>query len=164
MHYPLVPAAAAAEERATTMPIKLTPEMADALRTALADRMPCVLATASPEGHPDIGYKGSMMVFDDEHLAYWERTRGQHLANVERNPYVAVLYNNGPARLGWRFFGQATVHKGDQVWGQVMDRCIPAELERDPERLGYAVLIRVDRVLSRGQVLMAREEAGVTPA
>ena len=139
------------------MPIKLTDEMRQALSTALSDRMVCVLATASREGQPDIGYKGSMMVFDDEHLAYWERTRGQHLKNVQENPHVAVLYNNGPARLSWRFFGRATVHKGDDVWRQVMDRCVPAELDRDPERLGYAVLVQVDRVLARGQVLMSRD-------
>jgi hypothetical protein len=139
------------------MAVKLTEEMAGALNTALADRFVCVLATASKEGQPDIGYKGSVMVFDDEHLAYWERTRGQHLKNVQENPHVAVMYNNGPARLSWRFFGQATVHKGDEVWQKVMDRCVPAELDRDPERLGYAVLIRVDKVLARGQVLMSRD-------
>src|SRR5436305_15007147 len=132
------------------MPIQLTDEMKQALSTALPDRVPCVLATASADGQPDVGYKGSMMVFDEEHLAYWERTRGQHLANVQENPKVAVLYNNGPARLSWRFFGQATVHQSDEIWQQVMDRCIPVELSRDPERLGYAVLIRVDRVLARG--------------
>ena len=140
------------------MPIKLTEEMAQALSTALADRIVCVLASASKDGQPDIGYKGSVMVFDDEHLAYWERTRGQHLRNVQENPKVAVLYNNGPARLSWRFFGQATVHQGDDVWQKVMDRCVPAELDRDPDRLGYAVLIRVDKVLARGQVLMSRDD------
>jgi hypothetical protein len=143
------------------MPIKLTEEMKQALSTALADRVPCVLATAAPDGQPDVGYKGSMMVFDDEHLAYWERTRGQHLANVQANPRVAVLYNNGAARLSWRFFGQATVHQGDDTWQRVMDRCVPAEINRDPERLGYAVVIRVDRVIARGQVLMARDETAV---
>jgi hypothetical protein len=146
------------------MPIALTEEMKQALSTALSDRMPCVLATASADGQPDIGYKGSVMVFDAEHLAYWERTRGQHLRNVQENPKVAVLYHNGPARLSWRFFGHATVHREDDVWRQVIDQCVPAELNRDPERLGYAVLIRVDHVLARGQVLMAREEAAAAHA
>ena len=139
------------------MPVKLTEEMAQALSTALSDRVSCVLATATADGRPDVGYKGSMMVYDDEHLAYWERTRGQHLTNVQENPHVAVLYNNGATRQSWRFFGQATVHREDEVWHRVMDRCVPAELNRDPERLGYAVLIRVDKVIARGQTLMSRE-------
>src|SRR5713226_305255 len=80
------------------MAVELTEEMAQHVNNAFTNRIPCVLATASAEGAPDIGFKGSMMVFDGEHLAYWERTRGQHLANVERNPKVAVLYHNIPER------------------------------------------------------------------
>src|SRR5262249_28796414 len=133
--------------------------MAQNINKALADRMPCVLATASPEGVPNIGFKGSMMVFDDEHLAYWERTRGTHLANIERNPWVAVLYQNFTERLGWRFLGHATVIKEGDRWREVMGRVVEFELRQDPERLGYAVLIQVDKVIARGQVLMAREEA-----
>jgi general stress protein 26 len=141
------------------MPIKLTEEMAQHINNALANRMPCVLATASPEGEPDVGFKGSMMVFDDEHLAYWERTRGTHLANVERNPKVAVMYQNFAERVGWRIFGEATVIKEGDRWREVMGKVVEAELNSDPDRLGYAVLVRVDRVVARGQVIMSRDEA-----
>jgi len=146
------------------MPIKLTEEMAQHINSALANRMPCVLGTASPEGEPDVGFKGSMMVYDDEHLAYWERTRGTHLANVERNPKVAVMYQNFAERLGWRFFGEATVIKEGERWREVMGKVVEAELNSDPERLGYAVLVRVDRVVARGQVIMSRDEAGAGAA
>jgi hypothetical protein len=37
-----------------------------------------------------------------------------------------------------------------------MDRTIQIELERDPERKGAAILIRIDNVLQAGQVLMER--------
>jgi hypothetical protein len=50
--------------------IKLTQEMRERLDNALTNRTPCILATASATGEPSLGYKGSMMVFDDEHLAY----------------------------------------------------------------------------------------------
>jgi hypothetical protein len=36
---------------------------------------------------------------------------------------------------------------------------VEAELNSDPDRLGYAVLVRVDRVVARGQVNMSRDEA-----
>jgi hypothetical protein len=135
--------------------------MAKHLDAALREKFPCVLATAAPDGMPDIGFKGSMMVFDAEHLAYWERTRGQHLANVERNPRVAVLYHHQTERLGWRFFGEASVIREGELWRRIMERVVETELKLDPERLGYAVLIRVDRVIQRGKVIMAREEAEV---
>ncbi|MET0503180.1 MAG: pyridoxamine 5'-phosphate oxidase family protein, partial [Candidatus Binatia bacterium] len=71
--------------------IKLTDEMRNMIDPALANGSPCILATAAANGEPDIGYKGSMMVFDDESLAYWERTKRQHLKNLTENPKVVVL-------------------------------------------------------------------------
>ena len=50
--------------------IKLIDQMHELIDNALANGCPCILATAAPDGEPDIGYKGSMMVFDDESLAY----------------------------------------------------------------------------------------------
>src|SRR5436309_6226343 len=123
------------------MAIKLTEEMAQYVNKAASDRVPCVLATASPEGQPDIGFKGSMMVFDEDHLAYWERTRGQHLANIEGNPRVAILYHHQAERLGWRFFGEAIVIREGDLWRRIMERVVETELKPDPERLGYAVLV-----------------------
>src|ERR1041384_1711000 len=59
--------------------IKLVDQMRELIDNALANGSPCILATASSDGEPDIGYKGSMMVFDNESLAYWERTKRGHL-------------------------------------------------------------------------------------
>lgn len=138
--------------------IEITQEMADRIHNALANRTPCLLVTVSPEGYPDIGPKGSVMVFDKEHLAYWERTRrGQH-RNVEANPKVAIYYYDLPGRVHWRFYGAAEVHKDGPIREQIMARTIKAELDRDPERKGYGVLVRVDRITNlAGQVLQQRE-------
>jgi len=40
--------------------------MAEHLDAALRDKFPCVLATAAPDGTPDVGFKGSVMVFDED--------------------------------------------------------------------------------------------------
>jgi len=127
--------------------IKLTDQMREEIDPALARGCPCLVATTSQEGVPNVGFKGSVMVFDDESLAYWERTLQGTGANVEENPNVMVLFRNPTTRAAWRFVGQATVHKGGGVREQVMARTVPAELERDPERKGYAVVIKVDKVL-----------------
>lgn len=143
------------------MPVQLSEEIASLVDRAYADQAPCVLATVSAEGAPNIGFKGSIMVFDEDHLAYWERTRGQHLANVEQNPRVAVIYHNLAKGIGWRFFGEAEVIKEGPLRQQVMERVVEVELKRDPERRGHAVLIRVDKVISRSQVIMSRDEGEV---
>ena len=137
--------------------IALTDQMREMVDNALANGCPCVIATASANGEPDIGYKGSMMVFDGESLAYWERTRRQHLKNLLENSRVVVLFRDPKTRINWRFHGGATVHERGAVRDQVMARTVKAELEKDPERKGSAVIIRVDKVTNlAGEVLQTR--------
>ena len=85
--------------------INLTDDMRNLIDPALANGSPCILATVSAEGEPDIGYKGSMMIFDNESLAYWERTRRQHLKNVKENPesrgFIPRHQNQGQLALSW---------------------------------------------------------------
>lgn len=137
--------------------IALTDQMREMVNNALANGCPCILATTSANGEPDIGFKGSMMVFDDESLAYWERTRRQHLKNLSENPRVVVLFRDPKTRINWRFHGIATVHQDGPVREQVMTRTVKDEIDKDPERKGLAVIIRVDKVTNlAGEVLQTR--------
>lgn len=137
--------------------IVLTDPMPQLIDNALANGVPCILATSSAKGEPDIGYKGSVMIFDNESLAYWERTRRQHLKNVQENPNVVVLFRDPKTRVNWRFHGIATVHEKGPIRDQVMARTVKDEIDKDPERKGFAVVIRVDRVTNlAGEVLQSR--------
>ena len=124
-------------------------EMAEAVNVAFAEGTPCVVATASRDGRPNLAFKGSVMVFDRDHLAFWERSHAETLGNLRENPYLAVLYRNAQRGQTWRFYGEAELHTEGALRQAVMDRTIQAELDRDPERKGVAVIIRVDRVLGR---------------
>ncbi len=139
------------------MPIALTDTMAAALDNALVQRSPCLVATASAAGVPDVSYRGSVLVFDAEHLAFWERAKGETLANLVENPNVVVFYRNSETRQTWRFYGTAEVLKDGPVRLQIMERVNQFELAQDPERTGYAILIRVDRVRERSDTVMVRE-------
>jgi hypothetical protein len=48
--------------------IKISQVMRDLLSKALADGTPCLVGTASKEGHPQISPKGSLAVFDEQAL------------------------------------------------------------------------------------------------
>lgn len=136
--------------------IALTDEMKAAFETALADGAPVLVASAGKDGLPDIAFKGSAMVFDNDHVAFWERALGTTFRNFQENPGACVLYRNAKTRVAWKMFGHATVLTEGEVRQQVMDRTIPFELDRDPERKGAAIMIRIDRVLQAGQVIMER--------
>ena len=127
--------------------ITLTQQMRELIDPALERGTPCLVATSSKDGFPNVGYKGSVMVFDDASLAFWERTYQGTLDNLQENPNVMVLFRDPTTRAAWRFLGQATVYKEGPLREQVMARTVQAELDRDPERKGHAVIIRVEKVL-----------------
>ena len=132
-------------------------EMAEAVNSALAEGNTCLVGTASFTGMPDIAFKGSVMVFDGDHLAFWERSKGQTLSNLEGNPQVCILYRSRERGVAWRFFGVAELHPDGDLRRQIMERTIEAELNRDPERTGIGVLIRVDKVVAGRNVLQQRD-------
>ena len=138
--------------------ISITGEMRELIDNALADRVPCFLGTASSDGQPQISMKGSFLVYDEENLAYWERTRRTALENIAANPKVVIFYRNPEKRLNWRFEGTATVHESGPVRDEVMNRAPKPEMDRDPDRTGAAVLVRVDRITElSGNVLRQSE-------
>jgi uncharacterized protein len=137
--------------------IAMIDQMKDLVNNALANGCPCILATVSADGEPDIGYKGSMMVFDDGSLAYWERTKRQHMKNVKENPKVVVLFRDTKSKVAWRFHGKATMHEDGPIREQVMARTVKDELDKDPEHKGAAVVISLDKITNMGgQVLQSR--------
>lgn len=139
------------------MAIELTEEMAENVNAALASGFPCIMTASDPDGWPSIGYRGSTMVFDTERLAYWERSKRDGLANVSKNPKIAVMFMNREARIGWKFYGRATVIESGDLREQVWDRVVEFEQGRDPEKKGVAVIVEVDKVETYGgQLLMER--------
>lgn len=138
--------------------ISLTPEMHEKINNSLADRLPCLLGTASAKGYPGLGHRGSMMVFDDEHLAYWERAFQRGYDNLCETTHVVVAYTDLPNRVGWRFYGDAECHASGPVYDEVWQRAPEREKEQDPDKKGIAVLIRVDAVMSLGgETIQARD-------
>jgi hypothetical protein len=139
------PAAPAAPE---VTDIDLT-KWADAINNALADATPCLLATADGSGHPDIAFKGSMMVFDKDHLAWWERSLAEQIEQVAENPHIVVLYRNTTEARRiphMRLYGDATLYRSGEMREKVMAKTVQRELDQDPERKGFAVVVQVNRV------------------
>ncbi len=137
--------------------IEMTDEMKGLVDRNHADGWDCTVGTVDKDGQPQLSLKGSVMVYDSETLAYWERAKRTALDNVAANPKVTVLYNNMTDRIRWRFYGNAEVHETGAIRDDVMSRTVEAELERDPERTGVAVLIKVNKIAElSGLVLQER--------
>jgi hypothetical protein len=138
--------------------INITDDMRQLIDNAYEDGLACVVGTASKEGRPQISLKGSVLVFDRETLAYWERARRSALENVSENPQMVIFYNNPGKRIRWRFHGTAHVYESGAIRDNVMNRTIQAELDRDPERLGAAVLVKINSITElSGNVVQQRD-------
>jgi hypothetical protein len=86
-------AEAAASAPASPTPALLTLDLnqyADAVNKAFYNQAVCVIATSNG-ADVDVALKGSFMVWDQDHLAYWERGLNETLAAIRANPRVAVL-------------------------------------------------------------------------
>ena len=138
--------------------IYLDDDIRQLIDNALEEGVCCVLGTASREGSPQISMKGSVLVFDRETLAYWERAKRSALENIVDNPQVVIFYRHPAKRINWRFYGTATIFEAGAIRDNVMNRTVQAELDRDPERAGVAVLVKLDRVVElNGNVLQERD-------
>ena len=105
-----------------------------------------VVATSN-NGQPDLALKGSILVWDKDHLAWWERGKRETYAALRSNPKVAIMVRNPTRdRRTLRFYGEARVVEDAATREQVWDRVIQIEKDMDKDRAGVAVIVRIDRV------------------
>ena len=118
----------------------------------------CLVATVLPSGFAQVTPRGSTMVYDDDHLALWERGKGSTVASLHDNTKVTVFFRKPQLRESGllpkggiaRFYGTAEIHRSGPVYEKVWTRLVQPEKDRDPDKKGFAVLIRVQRAEDLG--------------
>ena len=113
----------------------------------------CLVASVLPNGYAQVSPRGSVMVFDDTHLATWERGKGTTHDNLSEGAKLTVFFRKPELRADGtlpkggiaRFYGVAHLHKSGHAYNEVWRRLIQPEKDRDPEKKGFAVLIKVER-------------------
>jgi uncharacterized protein len=131
-----------------TIPKTLQPH----INTAFPEHV-CLVGTAQPDGYAQISPRGSTMVFDDEHIALWERGKGSTTASLHDGSKVTVYFRKPQLRADGvlpkggiaRFYGTASVVKSGPAYEEVWRRLVQPEKDRDPDKKGFAVLIKVER-------------------
>jgi hypothetical protein len=113
----------------------------------------CLVATVLPNGFAQVTPRGSLMVFDDDHFAFWERGKGTTNANLKDGAKVTVFFRKPELRQSGllpkggiaRFYGVAALQKTGAIREEIWSRVIQPEKDRDPERKGFGVLVKVER-------------------
>ena len=117
-----------------------------------------LVATVLPNGFAQVTPRGSTMVFDQDHIGLWERGRGSTNENLSDGSKVTIFFRKPALRESGvlpkggiaRLYGTAEVHKSGPVYDEVWERLIQPEKDRDPERKGFAVLVKVERAEDLG--------------
>jgi hypothetical protein len=99
----------------------------------------CFVATLNEDGSPNLSPKGTVRVWDADHLVFADVASPRTVANVERDDRVHVNVVDHFARRGWRFSGRARVTADPAV----LD-AIRAEYPGEAYPFERAVLVRVE--------------------
>ena len=102
-----------------------------------------------------------MVVFDDEHLAYWERSKKQALENLGHEKRVCVIYANFKAQRDGildsgflRFYGKAELHEAGPIHDAIFKMLLPREQTHVGADTGIGVLVKIERTADvRGKPL-----------
>ncbi len=103
------------------------------------------VATVNADGTPNLSPKGTVAVWDDDHLVFADIRSPRTVANLRRAPVVEVNVVDPLSRRGYRFKGMARVVDA----GAELDAIVAFYRRRgttNPIRAG--VLIRVERALA----------------
>ena len=129
----------------------LTEKIKTHINNAWTDGYPCLVATSGKDG-PNISPKGSMLVFDDQHLAYWERSKKKAFENVSHDRRVCVMYSNfkaqrdGTMEVGFlRFWGTVELYESGPIHDAIFAKLSKREQEHVGADTGIGVLVKIDR-------------------
>jgi len=83
----------------------LTPDM----KRVIEEQRLGFVATAAPDGTPNLSPKGTFVVLNDETIAFGEIRSPGTIRNLRANPRIEVNFVDVFVRKGYRFAGTATV-------------------------------------------------------
>jgi predicted pyridoxine 5'-phosphate oxidase superfamily flavin-nucleotide-binding protein len=122
------------------MGVTLTADMRAVIQAAHL----CFAATVSPDGKPNLSPKGTIRVWDDQHLFFLDIASPGTRANLQARPWMELNVVDQLSRRGYRFFGPVTLHVGDVVFAEATRRVQGEEQSSYP--VAAVVLLALERV------------------
>jgi predicted pyridoxine 5'-phosphate oxidase superfamily flavin-nucleotide-binding protein len=97
----------------------LTPDM----KRIIQEQRLGFVATANPDGTPNVSPKGTFVVLDEETIAFGEIRSPGTIRNLRANPRIEVNFVDPFVRKGYRFAGTAiVVERGDGTFDALLSR------------------------------------------
>ena len=105
------------------------------------------VATVRPDGSPNLSPKGTIAVWDDDHLVFADLRSPGTVENLRSNPRIEVNVVDQLTRKGYRLEGVAVVHTEGAEFERGVQFYEARGLERARDRIHSIVVIEVARAL-----------------
>ena len=121
--------------------------LTDDMKRALSQQRLIFAATVCPDGTPNLSPKGTVMVWDDDHVLFTDLASPGTMRNLAHNPSIEINTLDVFARKGYRFKGSVVVHQNDDLMAAVQERMRngPSNVTSLADRVRAVVLIRVEQ-------------------
>lgn len=130
--------------------LKLSAALKDVINTALERGRMVSVAYVSPDGRPELSFRGSTQAYSDTQLAIWVRNpQGGIVAAVRGGrPHISLLYGEirPDAKTFLSFRGRGHIETSEEVRRAVYDHSPELERNLDKSRGGVPLLIDLDSV------------------
>ena len=118
----------------------LTPDM----KRVIEEQRLGFVATAAPDGTPNVSPKGSFAVLDDRTIAFGDIRSPGTIRNLRANPRIEVNFVDVFVRKGYRFAVMATVLERDEAKFEIV---LPNLRSAFADRIRTIVMITVTKAL-----------------
>jgi uncharacterized protein len=121
------------------------------MKRVVAEQKLAFVATVCPDGTPNLSPKGTIAVWDDDHLVFADIRSPGTVANLRRNPAVEINIVDPFVRKGYRFKGTGEVIVDGERFQKIMDfyrgRWVDAARTKAEARIRGFVLVKVESAL-----------------
>jgi predicted pyridoxine 5'-phosphate oxidase superfamily flavin-nucleotide-binding protein len=135
--------------------------LSDAMRRLVQEEKLGFVATVSDDGRPNLSPKGTLAVWDLDHLIFADLASPNTVRNLRTRPSVEVNVVDPFTRKGFRFRGLAQVLPPDAEGGRYLEFFARMGVNHPAERIHAVVLIRVERALP---LVSPTYESGISEA
>jgi predicted pyridoxine 5'-phosphate oxidase superfamily flavin-nucleotide-binding protein len=103
------------------------------------------VATVCPDGTPNLSPKGTVTVWDAEHLVFADLNSPGTVRNLENNPAIEINVVDIFIRKGFRFKGKAQVLREGPLFDEMLAFYTKRGLFDAPRRIRAIVLVTVEQ-------------------
>lgn len=101
------------------------------------------VATVSPDNTPNLSPKGTISVWDDEHLVFADIKSPKTMENLEKNSSLEINVVDPITRKGYRFKGTGNILSSGKEYDKIISHYTNIGIK---SKIGKVVLIKVTKV------------------